>query len=48
MDAKEAFSIITQLARAAPVIGDVGDKRDEALAILEKLVNPEKPKTKHS
>ncbi len=41
MSAVNAFEIIKQLSRAAPVSGDVGDKRDEALAVLKKLVDRE-------
>lgn len=39
MELKEAFDITYQLARAAPVNGEIGDKRDQALAMLKKLVD---------
>lgn len=38
MTTKEAFDIVHQLARAAPVNGDVGDKRDEALAVIKNMM----------
>lgn len=39
MTPKEALNILIQLARAAGVNADVGDKRDEAVSILQKLVD---------
>lgn len=43
----EAWNVVHQLARAAPVIGDVGDARDEALDVLKGLAEAaEKPKPK--
>lgn len=47
MTPMEAFKVVQQLARAAPVIGDVGDARDEALAVLRLLAEAaEKTKPK--
>ena len=39
MTPKEAFEIVYQLSRAAQVSGDIGDKRDTALAMIKKLVD---------
>lgn len=38
MELKDAFEIVYQLSRAAPVVGDVGDRRDEALEVIKKLI----------
>jgi len=54
----EAWKVVHQIARTAPVPGDVGDARDEALEILRQLAETEvrnekkqaateKPKSKH-
>ncbi len=48
MTPMEAWKVVHQLARAAPVIGDVGDARDEALEVLKKVAeSAEKSKPKH-
>ena len=39
MTETEALDIVTQLARATAVNGEVGDKRDEAIAVLKALVD---------
>ena len=39
MTPQEAYEILYQLSRATPVVGDVGDKREEALAIIKKLID---------
>lgn len=38
MNAQEAYELIYQLARATPVNGDIGDKREEALEVIRKLI----------
>lgn len=37
MTPKEAYDFIYRLVRNCPVIGDVGDTRDEALKVLKKF-----------
>jgi len=44
MKPEQAYEIIYQLARAASVNGEVGDKRDEALKIAKKLMVSKKDK----
>jgi len=39
MPDKEAYEIVYQLSRMAQVNADIGDKRDEALSVLKKLVD---------
>ena len=47
MTPMEAWKVVHQLARAAPVVGNVGDARDEALEVLKQLAEvAEKPKSK--
>ncbi len=41
MNNKEAFEIVKQICRSAPVNAEVGERRDEALAILLELVEEE-------
>ena len=46
MDVKQAYDLMHQLARLTAVNGEVGDKRDEALAVLREMVEADKPKPK--
>ena len=39
MTSTEAYELIHQLARIAAVNGDIGDKRDEALSVLKRMVD---------
>lgn len=46
MTSQEAYGLIHQLARLTAVNGEVGDKRDEALAVLKEMVDADKSKSK--
>ncbi len=41
MKNKEAYEIVKQICRSAPVNAEVGEKRDEALAIIRELIEEE-------